>query len=164
MIKISLIVAAAQNNAIGLNNKMLWHLPNDLRFFKNKTWGLPLIMGRRTFESLGKALPGRTNIIITRNHGYTAPDAVVVNTLQAAIDEALKLNSKEIFISGGGEIYKQALPLANTMYITRVAASPEADAFFPEFDDDKWIRIEERKFSKDDKHAFDYSFEHWVTK
>src|SRR5438270_13233262 len=99
-----LLVAADENNVIGKNNQLPWHLPNDLKYFKNLTWAMPVLMGRKTFESIGKRLPGRTNIVITRNTGWTKEHIITVHTLQEAIDQALALDAKEVFVIGGAEI------------------------------------------------------------
>src|ERR1700730_3010897 len=118
---VSLIVAASTNNVIGKNSRLLWHLPNDLKFFKNTTWGMPVIMGRKTYESIaGEPLPGRYNIIITRKEGWDPKrdDAWVVHTLDEAIAKAEETDCKEVFIAGGGQIYEAAMPKANKIYIT----------------------------------------------
>ncbi|MGL6268073.1 MAG: dihydrofolate reductase, partial [Chitinophagaceae bacterium] len=131
---ISLILAASSNNAIGKQNALLWHLPNDLKFFKNTTWGMPVIMGRKTYESIaGEPLPGRFNIIITRKLDFNPgrENLWVVNTLEQAIAKAKETNCKEAFIAGGGEIYTAVLPLADRIYLTRVHADfPDAEIFF----------------------------------
>lgn len=160
---ISLIVAAAENNAIGKNNQLLWKLPNDFKFFKNTTWGMPVVMGRKTYESLGKALPGRFNVVITRQADWKADDAVVVNSLEEALLKAQENNTKEIFIIGGAEIYKQAIDtVANKIYLTRVHTQIDGDAYFPDVDTAKWEMSAIEDFSKDAQHDFDYSFQTWV--
>lgn len=162
---ISLIVAASTNNAIGKNNQMLWHLPNDLKFFKNTTWAMPVAMGRKTFESLGsKPLNGRVNIIITKQKNWKANGVVVVNSIEDAVFVAQQNDYKEIMIAGGGEIYKQALDKANRIYLTRVHAEIEGDTFFPEFNKSKFQLTTNRDFEADDKHAFAYSFQTWDKK
>lgn len=161
---IALVVAAAENNAIGLNNKLLWRLPNDMKFFKNTTWGMPVIMGRKTFESLGKPLAGRTNIVITRQKNWEATGAQVVGSLQQALAAAGETDAKEAFVIGGGEIYALALPLANRIYLTRVHASFEGDTFFPAFDQQQWNLLSKLDFEADEKHAYAYSFEVWGKK
>lgn len=162
---ISLIVAAAENNAIGKNNQLLWKLPNDFKFFKNTTWGMPVVMGRKTYESLGKALPGRFNVVITRQADWKADDAVVVNSLEEALLKAKENNTKEIFIIGGAEIYKQAIDtVANKIYLTRVHTQIDGDAYFPDVDTAKWEMSAIEDFSKDAQHDFDYSFQTWVKK
>lgn len=162
---ISLIVAADENNAIGFHNKMLWHLPNDLKFFKNKTWGMPLVMGRKTLESLGKPLPGRHNVVISSQKDLKIEGATVVHDLDAAITEAKTANVNEIMVIGGGEIYKLAIKIADTIYITRIHAKlPEADTFFPKIDEDVFLLDNNVDFFKDEKHAYDYSFQTWKKK
>ena len=128
---ITLVVAASENNAIGLNNQLLWHLPKDMRFFKNTTWGMPILMGRKTFESMGsKPLNGRLNIIITRNNNWVNKDVKVVHTMEEAITLADKFSYKELLVIGGGEIYEMALPMADKIWLTRVHTTIEGDVFF----------------------------------
>ena len=161
---ISLVVAAAENNAIGKNNQLLWHLPNDLKFFKNTTWGMPVIMGRKTFESVNKPLPGRFNIVITRQADWKADGVIPASDLQDALKKAADTNCNEAFVIGGGEIYKWAFDIADKIYITRVHTSLDADTFFPEIDESKWQLLTSQDFAADDKHAFAYSFQTWVRK
>ena len=159
---ISLVVAAAENNAIGKNNQLLWHLPNDLKFFKNTTWGMPVVMGRKTYESVNKPLPGRVNIVITRQAGWEAEGTVVAKNLNEALEQAAATNCKEIFIIGGGEIYKEAITIADKIYLTRVHATfADADTFFPIIDESKWQLSFNEDFEMDVKHAFAYSFQTW---
>ena len=161
---ISLIVAASENNAIGKANAMLWHLPEDLKFFKNTTWGMPVIMGRKTFEAVGKPLPGRTNIIVTSNRDWSAENTITTTSIEEAIEAAKDTNAKEIFITGGGEIYKQTLPIADKVYLTRVHTTIDGDAFFPEMDVDLWETIFEKHVKADEKNKFDMTFETWKRK
>ena len=159
---LSLVVAASTNNAIGLKNQLLWRLPNDTKFFKNTTWAMPVIMGRKTFESLGnKPLQGRLNIIITHNSGWTAEGVTVVNSLEQAIDASAVLDYKEAFVIGGGEIYKEAMPVADRIYLTRVDAVLEGDTFFPEINTKEWRMQSEASFLPDEKHAYAYHFQIW---
>ncbi len=158
---ISLVVAASENNAIGKDNQLLWHLPNDLKFFKNITWGFPVIMGRKTYEAVNKPLPGRTNIVVTTNPGWSAETVITVSNLEAAIQKAAETNSKQIFIIGGGEIYKQSMDIADTIYITRVHAELHGDTFFPEIDESKWKLTSNQDFEADQKHTYSYSFQIW---
>ncbi|RYF82224.1 MAG: dihydrofolate reductase [Chitinophagaceae bacterium] len=158
---ISLIVAASENNAIGKNNQLLWHLPKDLKFFKNCTWGMVVIMGRKTFESVGKPLPGRLNIVVTSNEAWKAEGVQTAASLQDAIQKATFANFKEIFIIGGGEIYRQALPIAHKVYLTRVHATIEGDTFFPALDEAAWELTHKDELKADEKHAYDFSFEVW---
>jgi dihydrofolate reductase len=158
---ISLIVAASTNNAIGKNDQLPWHLPNDLKFFKNTTWGMPVIMGRKTFESVNKPLPGRFNYVVTRQQGWTAEGVNVASDITAAIKQAEGTNCKELFIIGGGEIYRQSMDIADKIYITRVQADLDGDVFFPEIDESKWQLTANRDLPADAKHAYAYSFQTW---
>ena len=161
---ISLIVAASTNNAIGKNNQLLWHLPKDLRFFKNTTWAMVVVMGRKTFESVNKTLPGRTNIVITSKPGWKAEGVWVAKDMEDAIAQAKTTNCKEIFVIGGGEIYKQTMPVANKIYMTRVHAELEGDTFFPVIDKSIWELKENTDFKEDGKHKYNFSFQTWVKK
>ncbi len=153
---ISIIVAAAENNAIGKDNKLLWHLPADLKRFKSLTMGHPIIMGRKTFESIGRPLPGRTNIIITRNKDLRTEGVLLAGTMQEAL--AVSGNAPEIFITGGAEIYSQALPLADKIYLTRVHGTFEGDTFFPAISEKEWHKTEEKSYPADEKNAFPYTY------
>ncbi len=159
---ITIIVAADNNNAIGVNGQLPWHLPQDLRFFKNITWAMPVIMGRKTFESVGKPLPGRPNFVISRNAEWKADGVDAANSMEEALHQAALLETKEIFIIGGGTIYETALPITQRVYLTRVqTALEEADTWFPQLDEAQWVCQWRRPFKADDKHAFDYTFECW---
>lgn len=158
---ISLIVAAASNNAIGKDGQLLWHLPKDLKFFKNTTWGMPVLMGRKTFEAVGKPLPGRTNIVITSNENFCADQVITVASLESALQKANETNCKEIFIIGGGEIYRQSMPIADRIYMTRVHATLEADTFFPEIPASGWTLMQSTDISGDEKHAYSFTIEIW---
>lgn len=158
---ISLIVAASANNGIGKNNQLLWHLPNDLKFFKNTTWGMVVIMGRKTYESVNKPLPGRVNIVITANDSWKADGVLVAANLEDALKIAAETNCKELFIIGGGEIYRQSFPVADKIYLTRVHVTFDADTFFPEIDEAAWIQTGNLDFQADEKHAWPYSFQTW---
>ncbi len=155
---ITLIAAAAENNALGKNNDLLWHLPDDFKRFKKITTGHAIIMGRKTFESFPKPLPNRKHIIITRDKNYATnyPDCFVVHSLE----EALVLTEKEpiVYIIGGGEIYALGLPFATKIELTRVHASFEADAFFPEIDPKRWKIIQEEYHPKDENHNYDFTY------
>lgn len=164
---ISLVAAAAENNVIGKDNQLVWNLPNDTRFFKNTTWGMPVIMGRKTFEALqNKPLNGRHNIVITHNPGALHPRGPVTTAagLEDAIAAAAQTDAKEVFVIGGGSIYEAALPLAGKIVLTRVHASPAGDAFFPDFDKAAWELTAHQDFSADEKHAYSYSFQTWLRK
>ena len=156
---ISLLVAAAENNAIGKDNQLLWHLPNDLKFFKNTTWGMPVIMGRKTYESFNKLLPGRFNFVITRQTGWKAEAVFTASNFTEALQKSKETNCKEIFVIGGGEIYKEAIEIADKIYITRVHASFDADTFFPVIDESKWQLTSNKDFEVDEKHKYAYSFQ-----
>lgn len=158
---LTLVVAAARNNVIGKDNQLLWRLPNDTRYFKNVTWGMPVVMGRKTFESLGKPLAGRTNIILTRNAGWKAEGTSVVRSLDDAIFLAKEMDVKELMVIGGGEIYRMAMPKAGRIHLTRVEAEPEGDAFFPEIDPLLWKMVSKNEYAADEKHAYAYSFQVW---
>lgn len=159
--KISLIVAAAQNGAIGLEGKMPWHLPNDLRHFKNLTWGMPILMGRKTYDSLGKPLPGRQNIVITRQPGFNPEGVLVVQTPEQAIELAATLDVQEAMVIGGGEIYRSFIDRADRIYLTRIHTSFEGDTFFPEIDFSKWKLTSQLHQPADAKNPVDHSFEQW---
>ncbi|MBS1496719.1 MAG: dihydrofolate reductase [Bacteroidetes bacterium] len=161
---ISLIVAAAENNVIGKENKLPWSLPEDMKFFKNTTWGMPVIMGRKSYEALGKPLPGRMNIVLTTQKDWTAENVQVANNIEDAINLAKAANCKEIFIIGGGNIFEQSMSIAHKIYLTRVHARLDGDAFFPAIDDTKWQLIHNIDFKKNEKHLYDFSFQQWVKK
>ena len=155
---IILIAAAAENNTLGKDNQLIWHLPNDFKRFKELTTGHHIIMGRKTFESFPKPLPNRTHVIITRQTDYIAPsDCIVVDSLEKAI--AVCPKEEDIYVIGGGEIYTLALPVADAVEITRVHATFEGDAFFPEINQDEWKLEKSEVNYKDEKHAHDYTFE-----
>ena len=158
---LSLIVAASENNAIGKNNELLWCLPADMRFFKNTTWALPVIMGRKTYDALGKPLSGRYNIVITTNSDFKADGVETVSSLSAAIKAAEVMQAKELMVIGGGKIYKEALPIADRVYLTRVHAVLEGDTYFPELNKAEWHLVSRYDVSKDEKHLYDMSFEVW---
>lgn len=158
--KITLVVAAALNNAIGKNNRLLWHLPNDLKHFKNLTWGLPVLMGRKTFDSVGRPLKGRPNLILTRSASFEANGCTVVHDIHAAICFCRTNLYNELMIVGGSEIYDLFLPLADSIQLTRVFTNPEADTFF-NFDMNGWELKKQTSWRADEKHAFDYNFEEW---
>ncbi len=154
---ITLIAAAAENNALGKDNDLVWHLPDDFKRFKAITSGHFIVMGRKTFESFPKPLPNRTHIIITRQKEYQVPEGCLVAT---SIKEALQLcpQNEEVFIIGGGEIYKQSIALADKIELTRVHTEVEADTFFPKIDQNNWKILEEEYHPKDEKHKFDFTY------
>jgi dihydrofolate reductase len=158
---ITLIAAAAENNSLGKNNAMIWHLPDDFKRFKQLTTGHIIILGRKTFESFDKPLPNRTHIIITRQENYAekvdSNCCIVVNSIEDAL--AQTNSDAENFIIGGGEIYKLALPLSDKIELTRVHGTFDADAFFPEIDAEKWNLINEEYHPKDERHKVDFTYQ-----
>lgn len=152
---LSIIVATDQKNGIGKNNQLLWHLPKDLQFFKKTTSGHPIIMGRKTFDSIGRALPNRRNIVISRQTDLIISGVEVFSNLADAIAAC---EEEEIFVIGGGEIYKQALPLANKIYLTKVEHQFDAAIFFEDLDLEDWTIIFKEDHEKDEKHLYDFSF------
>lgn len=157
-----MIAAVAENNALGKNNDLLWHLPLDFKRFKEITSGHYIIMGRKTFESFPKPLPNRTHVIITRQKDYKHEGCIVVENLEKAI--AVCPKNEDLFIIGGGQIYTQAIPLADQLDITRVHNSFDADVYFPEIDPEIWELTAEIFNPKDEKHLFDYTFQTFVRK
>jgi dihydrofolate reductase len=154
---LTIIAAASENNALGKDNQLVWHLPEDFKRFKTLTSGHYIIMGRKTFESFPKPLPNRTHIIITRQADYEVPEGcIVVSGLQEAI--AICPKNEEAFVIGGGEIYQQSLELVNKIDITRVHTSLEADTFFPAIETTKWKLVFEEFHPKDEKHDYDFTF------
>ena len=154
---IVMIAAVAENNALGKNNELVWHLPNDFKRFKTLTSGHHIIMGRKTFESFPKALPNRVHIVISRQEGYQPEDCIVVDSMEKAL-EICPINETS-YIIGGGEIYNLGLAFADKIEITRVHHSFEADAFFPEIDLDEWEIIESEFNKNDEKHLYDYTYQ-----
>ncbi len=161
-IRLSMMVAKASNDVIGRDNKLPWYLPNDLKYFKQVTFGKPVIMGRKTWESLKGPLPGRTNIVITRQADYVAEGAKVVTTLEEAVAMAENVafidGQEEAVIMGGAEIYKLALPAADRLYLTEVHAEVDGDTFFPEYDKSEWNEIGREDFAAEGPNPYDYSF------
>ncbi|MEP7375090.1 MAG: dihydrofolate reductase [Chitinophagaceae bacterium] len=159
---ISLVVAAANNNAIGKDNKLLWHMPNDMKYFKNVTWGMPVIMGRKTFEALGKPLSGRKNIILTKQNGWTREGTVTVKSFEDALFLGKEMDVKEMMVIGGGEIYRSTIGKADRIHITRIDADfEEADTFFPAIDPAKWKLVSQKNYEADAKNKYNYSFQVW---
>lgn len=157
----SIIVAASENNVIGKDNRLPWHLPADLKYFKNTTWAMPIIMGRRTFESIGKPLPGRHNIVITRNKDYNADGATVVGNLNDAVKAAESNDVNEFFIIGGAELFNTTMDQAQRIYLTRVHANIEGDVFFPALNKEEWKLVSEKNMEADGKNEYDLSFQVW---
>ncbi len=154
--RISLIAAMAQNRTIGINNTLPWRLPGELKYFKAVTMGHHILMGRKTYESIGKPLPGRTTVIITRNAGYTAEGCIIANSIDAAIHASASDN--EIFFVGGAELYSQALAVADRLYLTEIQKDYEGDAHFPEFDYNQWHEVKREKHKVDEPDGLAYHF------
>lgn len=162
---ISLIVATSLNHGIGKDNQLPWHLPADLKFFKQTTMGCPVVMGRKTFQSIGRTLPGRKNVVITRDSSFNG-DGKYDITLASGLSKALEQlgDEKEVFIIGGGEIFQQSMAIADTIYLTLVNTRIEADVFFPEIDPARFELVWEEKHSADEKNTFDYTFQKYLKK
>ncbi|ASJ23610.1 dihydrofolate reductase [Laribacter hongkongensis] len=154
---LALIAARARNGVIGLDNRMPWHLPEDLAYFKRVTLGKPVVMGRKTFESIGRPLPGRLNIVVTRNPGWQAAGVQVAHSLDAALALAAAAVPEEIMLIGGAELYRQALPQADVLYLTEIDAEFAGDAFFPEVDLARW-RIDREEAGQRDSDGLRWRF------
>ena len=157
---IIIIAAAAENNALGKNNQLLWHLPDDFKRFKQLTTGHYIIMGRKTFESFPKPLPNRTHVVITRQENYHPQGCIIVSGLEEAL--AAIPQDEDAYIIGGGEIYRQAIALADKIELTRVHHAFEADTFFPEIDVMQWQLVQTEFRPRDEKHAYDFSYETYI--
>lgn len=156
--KLSIIVATSLNNVIGVDNQLPWHLPADLKYFKQLTTGHTILMGRKTFESIGRPLPNRINIVITRSKSFEVEGVIVQNSIEDALQYCQ--NKDEVFIIGGDTIYKQMMPMVQKIHLTKVHTVIEnGDAFFPELDLKQWTLRSSVFHEKDDKNAFDYTFE-----
>ena len=162
--RISLIIAVAQNGAIGHENQLIWHLPDDLKQFKRLTTGHPIIMGRKTFESIGKPLPNRTSIVITRSKNWAFEGVIVVHSVEEALEVAGQTGTDEAFVIGGAEIYRLTLPIANKIYLTEVKADFEGDAHFviPNLED--WQEVSRAPHAVDEKHTIAFDFVELVRK
>lgn len=158
---IAAIVATAKNGVIGYNGQIPWYLPADLKYFKKCTLGHAIIMGRGTFTSIGRPLPKRTNIIITRNMFFTATGSVVTHSLEEAIEAAREQGEEKVFIIGGGEIYRQSADLWDEVYLTTIDLEVEGDTFFPELPKDQWERVSRECHPADEKNGHAYCFERW---
>jgi len=157
-----MIAAAAENNALGKNNELVWHLPNDFKRFKSLTTGHYIIMGRKTFESFPKPLPDRTHVVITRQENYKPEGCIVVDSIEKAI--AICPENEDNYIIGGGEIYNLALPFTDIIELTKVHHTFEADTFFPKLNKNEWILVESEENFKDEKHLYDYTYETYIRK
>lgn len=153
---LALVVAAAENGLIGRDNQLPWHLPADLKHFKTITLGKPVIMGRKTFASIGKPLPGRRNLVLTRDARFAADGVETVRSLEEALERTA--DAPEVMVIGGAEIFRLALPLAQRIYLTRVHATLEGETFFPALDESEWREIERREHPADEKNAHAMSF------
>lgn len=154
---ISLISAIAKNYAIGLNNNLLWHLPDDLKYFKTKTLGHNVLMGRKTYQSLGKKLKDRKIIVVTRDKYFQENDCIIVNSIQQGVEYARQNGEVELFICGGEEIYKQMIGIADTLYITHVECEQKGDTFFPVFQPSEWTITKSVFRETDDKHLYSFN-------
>ncbi|KAE9636798.1 type 3 dihydrofolate reductase [Aeromonas veronii] len=159
--KISMIAAMAHDRVIGKDNQMPWHLPADLAHFKRVTLGKPVLMGRKTFESIGRPLPGRRNLVISRNPDYQAEGIEVVGSVEAALALLAGSSVEELMVIGGGHLYAEMLPSADCLYLTRIDLAVEGDTRFPAFDDGQWQRVECESHPADEKNPHPYSFEIW---
>ncbi|MBW7838339.1 MAG: dihydrofolate reductase [Chitinophagaceae bacterium] len=162
--KLSHIVAASENNIIGTGGGMAWNLPDDFRYFKNITWGFPIIMGRKTFESMASDLKGRINIVVTGSSSWSAPGTTVVHSIEEGIKKAEEADTKEIFIIGGGKIFAETMPIVNRIYLTRVHAQIDGDTHYPTISTDEWKRVSSREHPADEKHKYAFTFEVWERK
>lgn len=160
--KISMIAAMAHDRVIGKDNQMPWHLPADLAHFKRVTLGKPVLMGRKTFESIGRPLPGRRNLVISRNLGYQAEGIEVVGSVEAALALLAGSSVEELMVIGGGHLYAEMLPSADCLYLTRIDLAVEGDTRFPAFDDGQWQRVDCESHPADEKNPHPYSFETWL--
>ncbi len=160
--RVSLIVAMAKNRVIGINNTLPWHLPADLKHFKALTMGHHIVMGRKTYESIGKPLPGRTSVVVTRNVNYSPPGVIVVSSLEAAISACS--NDEEIFVIGGAELYRQAIKFADRIYLTEIDADISGDAHFTELDRNLWQQTERMSHTPDENNKYSYHFVVYDTK
>lgn len=162
--RISIIVAVSENGVIGKDNQLLWRLPDDLKRFKRLTLNHPIIMGRKTFDSIGKPLPGRTSIVVTRNTEFSVEGVITCNSLKNAIDAAKKVESEEAFIIGGGELYKLAQPIATHLYVTEVETIIDGDTYFEISDSSAWNETERTVHEADENHKFRFAFVNYSKK
>ena len=157
--KISIIVAISEGNIIGKTNSLPWYLPADLKHFKETTMGHCIIMGQKTHESIGRTLPGRTNIILSFDENFKSEGCIPVRSIEEALRVASAKNEDEVFIIGGASVYKQFIEIADKLYVTRIHHNFEGDVYFPEIDPKKWKLVTTEKHKKDNKNSYDYSFE-----
>jgi dihydrofolate reductase len=153
---VSLVVAMARNHVIGHDNALPWRLPADLKHFKTVTWGKPILMGRKTFESIGKPLPGRANLVLTRDRGWMAAGVLVVHSLDEALERVQ--DSPELAGIGGAEVFRLLMPLATRIHLTRIDADIPGDTVFPPIDHSQWVELDTRQLPADERNAFDMKF------
>jgi dihydrofolate reductase len=153
---VSLVVAMARNHVIGRDNALPWRLPADLKNFKAVTWGKPILMGRKTFESIGKPLPGRSNFVLTRDRGWMAAGVIVVHSLDEALEHVR--DAPELAGIGGADVYRLLMPLASRIYLTRIDADIPGDTVFPPIDHSQWVELESRQLAADERNAFSLTF------
>ena len=161
MKNISLIVAVSENMVIGKDNKLAWHLPDDMNYFSNMTKGHSIIMGRKNWESIPKKyrpLPERKNIVVTRNNKFEDKGAIIVNSIEKAVEKARRFDEEEIFIIGGGEIYKLGFAYVDKLYITKIYANIDGNTYFPKWNKENWKEISRISHPKDEKHEFDFDY------
>lgn len=155
---VAILVAASENNIIGKGNSIPWHLPADMRYFRRLTTGNVVIMGRKTFDSIGKTLPDRANVIVTRQNDFRVPGAFVAHSLRDALEKG-RASGRDVFVIGGEEIYRQALPYVDRVYLTRIHAHIDGDARFPQMDKKEWLLVSTESKTPDEKHKFAFDFE-----
>ena len=155
--KVSIIVAVSENNVIGSNNQLPWHLPGDMKHFKNTTTGHHVIMGRKNYESMGKPLPNRINIVLSKQQFYNIDECIVASSIAEALTMANRNDEQETFIIGGGELFKHALPLVDSIYLTRIHATIDGDVFFPALNKRSWKVVSKQAFQADEKNKYAYT-------
>ncbi len=158
---LSHIAAASENNIIGRNNDIPWKLSNDFQYFKNKTWGMPVIMGRNSFDAMKKALPGRINIVVTRKTDWHPENVLIAHGIDEAIKKAKESGAKEIFIIGGGKIFKETISIVDRIYLTRVHSIVDGDTSYPEINKNEWKLVSSDSHPADEKNNYPYTFEVW---
>ena len=154
--RVSLVVAMARNGVIGRDNALPWRLPEDLRRFKAATMGKPILMGRRTFDSIGHPLPGRLNLVLTRDHTWSAPGVLVVHSLEQAL--AQSAGAEELMVIGGADVYRLALPYTQRIYLTRVDAQVPGDTYFPTLEPGHWVEVAAERYPQDERHSYPLTF------
>jgi dihydrofolate reductase len=159
--KISLIAAMARNRVIGRDNRLPWRLPPDLKRFKELTMGHTLLLGRKTFESIGRPLPGRTMLVVSRQTGYSPDGVQVAHSVEEALDRAREAGESELFVAGGAEIYRQTLPVADRLHLTRIEEDFSGDVCFPEYDESQWTLVDREDHGPTEEIPFAWSFEVW---